>query len=83
MTKRKPLFQIKSQTILFLKLCFAAICLQASLLYIAADEVYRAFRTYAYIHYAPALEYVAMSIALLIGGACLLERVIKETGGDD
>ena len=83
MTKQKSLFRIKPQTILFLKLGFAAICLQLSLLYIAADEMYRAFRTYAYIHYAPALEYVAMSISVLIGGAFLLERVIKETGGDD
>ena len=83
MTKRESLFRIRPQTLFFLKLGFAAICLQVSLLYIAADELYRAFRTYAYIHYAPALEYVAMSIALLIGGAFLLERVIKETGGDD
>jgi hypothetical protein len=83
MTKQKSLFRIKPQTTLFLKLGFAAICLQLSLLYIAADEMYRAFRTYAYIHYAPALVYVAMSISLLFGGAFLLERVIKETGGDD
>ena len=85
MPKRNSFLHIHPYTILFLKIGLAATCMQASLLYIAADDLYRTFKTYAYVHYFPALQYVVMSITLLIGGALMIEyvtKVYKETGGD-
>lgn len=86
MSKQRCVLHMDSPTIFFLKLGFAAICLQLSLLYINFDILYQTFRSYAYIHYAPALEYVAMSVTLVIGGALLIDyiwKTQKENGGDD
>ncbi len=85
MSKQRAVLHMEPPTIFFLKLGFAAICFQLSLLYISVDMLYQTFRTYAYIHYAPALEYVAMSLTLVIGGALLIDyvwRAQKENGGD-
>lgn len=85
MSKRTAVLHMEPPAIFFLKLGFAAISFQLSLLYISVDILYQTFRTYAYIHYAPALEYVAMSITLIIGGALLIDyiwKTKKENGGD-
>ena len=55
----------------------AIITLQLAVFYIVVDQTAQSTPLYAFVHYAPALEYVAASIALLVGGTLWMDYLIK------
>lgn len=78
---RHMIRNISDISILVLKLGMLAVATQASVLAITVHDTMRHNPLLVPLYYPPTLEYVAISFALVIGGAILFDILDKEKTG--